>query len=366
MKKSEINRLTQRWLSAGAITQQQAEYITSDVEQYISETSGNKFITAIVSIGTLGLSAGVLLIIASNWSGFSSGFKLLLAVLLPIVPLVFAYWQILMRGAVTVFALVAHTFGLILVGGAIALIEQTYHLQSSLSTTLWMWNLLTVPFLFVFKRTENVIVTTILTGAAILVSTFEYLDSANVSESFAIVALTAVSLGFVATMYGLGTQLRNFKLWSGGGRFLRLTGVTLATVILYLMTFEFYARILTSSDNYYSYTTNSYWMPVSVILNLLFIGFLVFCLLRAAKYEEYNFAFWVVRMSAVYIFTKYITLFSDMLDTGLFFVIGGLIFIFGGWFLEKNKKHLITYMKGDRSNGGENPYIPQANNTPYV
>lgn len=369
MNKSEINRLTERWLAAGAITTEQAAYITNDVEHYISETSGNKFITAVVSIGTLGLSAGVLLIIASNWSGFSDGIKLLLALLLPIVPLTFAYWQIMMRGVATVFALVAHTFGLLLVGGAIALIEQTYHLQSSLSGTLWLWNMLTIPFLLVFKRAENVIVTTTLTAGALLASTIQYLDEADFEEGFSVMLLTIISLGFLTLMYWLGAQLRHSEVWGSGSRFLRITGATVATFILYLMTFEFYARVVTSSDryyDYYSYTANTSWMPISIALNIGFIIFLVIALLRATKYEEYNFAFWVVRMAAVYLFTKYITLFSTMLDTGLFFVVGGLIFIVGGWLLENRKAQLIAFMKGASQERGQNPYLPQSNNDTYA
>lgn len=369
MNKTEIRRLTERWLAAGAISPEQASYITTDVDQYISETSGNKFITAIVSIGTLGLSAGVLLIIASNWSGFSDGVKLLLALLLPIVPLVFAYWQIMVRGAATVFALVAHTFGLLLIGGAIALIEQTYHLQSSISATLWVWNLLAIPFLIVFKRAENVVVSTILTGSALLASTIQYLDDINAEEGFAVLMLTSVAFGFVGVMYWLGTVLRPLERWESGGRFLRLAGGTLATVMLYLMTFEFYARVVTNSGryyDYYTYTMNTTWMPVSILLNLVFLVFLVIALLRAAKYEEYNFAFWVVRMAAVYLFTKYITLFGEMLDTGLFFVVGGLIFIVGGWLLEHRKAQLIAFMKGVRSAREEGSYTGPSNDTPYA
>jgi uncharacterized membrane protein len=89
------------------------------------------------------------------------------------------------------------------------------------------------------------------------------------------------------------------------------------------------------------------WMPFSIGLNVLFIGFLVFVLLKAFSYEENGLGFWVVRIFALYLLTKYVTLFSEMLDTGFFLIGGGLLFIGGAWFLEKNKANLIYLMKNE-------------------
>ena len=84
---------------------------------------------------------------------------------------------------------------------------------------------------------------------------------------------------------------------------------------------------------------------VSIALNLLFLGFLVFALARAVKHEEYAFAFSIVRLAGLYIVVKYFTLFYTMFDTGLLFMVGGVIFILGGWLLEKNKGLLTAHLK---------------------
>ncbi len=95
-------------------------------------------------------------------------------------------------------------------------------------------------------------------------------------------------------------------------------------------------------------------MMLSIVFNLTFIGFMVFALFRSVKYEEYNFAFSVVRVAALYLFVKYVTLFSSMLDTGVFLIVGGLLFTFGARFLEKNKGKLVVFMRESRESSQMN------------
>ena len=107
-----------------------------------------------------------------------------------------------------------------------------------------------------------------------------------------------------------------------------------------MTTFEFYARLVTDT----SYR-GSEWVPLSIIFNLLFIGFLVFVLVQAIKYQEERLVYGAVRMMFIYVIVKYYTLFSGILDTGLLFVVGGIIFIAGAWYLEKNKQKLMMLVK---------------------
>ena len=95
------------------------------------------------------------------------------------------------------------------------------------------------------------------------------------------------------------------------------------------------------------------WEVASLFFNLFFIGFLVFAILRSVKFEEYNFAFSLVRLFALYLLVKYFTLFFDMFDTGLFFMIGGALFITGGWYMEKNRERLTEFMKHKHEEGIE-------------
>lgn len=343
MKKREIDQIINRWLEEEKISYEQAQYMLADVAAITSEKSGRKFISTIMYIGATALSLGALLLIASNWSELAKGVKLILALLLPILPLCFAYWQLIVRGENKVLGRAANILSLALVGGSLSLIGQIYHLEAGSNSLLWTWVLLTTPFVFIFQKKENVLFSAVLIGFSILFSLFDFFDKANIDESTSVLLLTITSLFYAFLLYSIGGALRYASSWLSSGRVMRIFGAGLAATTLFFTTFEFYARIITDSSGYRS--SGGEWMPVSIVLNLVFIGFLVFSLVRATKYEEYSFAFSILRLFGLYLLVKYCTLFYSMFDTGLFFMVGGILFIVGGWLLEKNKNTLLLYMK---------------------
>lgn len=341
MKKKDINALIDCWQQAGQISGEQAAYMKTDVATVTSEKSGHQFISAIMYIGATGLSLGALLLIASNWEGLSRPIKVVLALLLPIIPLCFAYWQLIMKGTTRVLGQAANVFGLALVGGSLAIIGQTYNLESDMVSFLWTWAILTFPFIFVFRRKENVLFSATIIGVASLYALVEYLDATDMDEGALLLLLTLASLGYAGIMYGIGNMLGTLSSWTETSRLLRLGAASLATITLFITTFNIYAQEITGD----SFNNQTNWEVLSFGFNLFFIGFLVFVLLRTIRLEEYSYAFGVVRLFGIYLIVKYITLFYSMLDTGLFFMIGGIIFITGGWFLEKKKSLLLSYMR---------------------
>lgn len=347
MKKIDVSTLIQKWLDAGVITPEQSAHMHADLIEYTSKQSGDKFITSIMYIGGGALSLGALLFIASNWSYLSKSVKLVLALLLPILPLVYAYWQLVIKNSPNILGRVANIFGLALVGGSLALIGQIYNLESDMVLFFWMWVILTAPFVFIFRTVENVAFGSILVGVALLFSLFKFLEVANTDTPSVLILLTSAALLYAAILYGAGTALRSAGSWAQSARILRIGGGGLAAAVLFLTTFSWYAQALLGTGY-----GESGWEVLSLVLNLGFVAFLVFVLMRALKYEEYNFAFSIVRLFGLYLFVKYCTLFYSMFDTAIFFLVGGVLFILGGWFLEKNKKYLTGYMKGASSETG--------------
>lgn len=348
MKKAEIETLIDRWQAGNVVTAEQAKFMKSDLATFTSEHSGNRFISAIMYIGSTGLALGALLLIASNWAGLSDGIKLILSLLLPVLPLCFAYWRLVVVGEDRVLARAANILGVALIGGTLALIGQIYHLEANMQSFLWTWAILSAPFVFVFEKKENVLISAVLVGAAVLFSLFEFLDDSNVTGGTAVVLITLVALLYSYIMYAVGAALRSAAVWADSGRLMRLGGASIAVITLFVTTFEYYARAIVegSYDPYsYTYTASADWQMLSIALNLFFIGFLVFVLFRATKFEEYGLAFTVVRVMGFYLLVKYCTLFYSMFDTGLFFIVGGVLFILGGWFLERNKKTFMSYMR---------------------
>jgi len=166
-------------------------------------------------------------------------------------------------------------------------------------------------------------------------------------ESTILIVSTIILLIYSYFLYLIGVALRNAENWLSSGRLLRVGGASLATTVLFITTFDFYAQMIVG----YSYRNQGAdWYAFALGFNIFFIGFLVFALIRSIKFEEYSFAFSIVRIFGLYLLVKYVTLFFSMLDTGLFFVLGGVLFIAGGWVLERNKKSLVSYMKSSVNN----------------
>ena len=249
MKKVEIDSLIQNWLEVGAVSSEQASFMTTEVARTVSEKSGGKFISAVMYIGAAALSAGALLFIASNWEYLTKGIKLMLAFLLPIIPLAFAYFQLVVKekSEFKVLGRAANIFGVALIGGSLALIGQIYNLEANMISFLWTWALLSLPFVFVFKKSENVFFGAILVGGALLASLIDFLDSAQMDETALVLLLTSTSLLYAYVLYIIGVALRYAVEWSEGGRLLRLLGAGLAAALLFFCDL----RVLCSSTDWF-------------------------------------------------------------------------------------------------------------------
>jgi len=343
MKQKDIESLIDRWRGDGVVTSEQANYMLQDLKESTLEQSGKKLITIISLVGAAALTAGMLLIIASNWTYLGKTFQLLLALLLPVVPLSIAYYMVEVRQSKSVLSRVANVFGVGLIGGALAIIGQIYHLEAGYTTLMLFWLLLSLPFVFVFRRPENVGISAVLAGFAIFTWVIEALEVLENwwwdTQSFTI-TLTVALAAYCLILYIIGKSLRNSAVWGSGARVLRLLSASVGTVTLFVTTFEFYARIVTDSGY-----RDSGWIPLSIMFNLIFIGFLIFVLVQAIKYQEERLVYGAVRMMFIYLIVKYFTLFSGMLDTGLLFVVGGVLFVAGGWYLEKNKRKLAIFVQ---------------------
>lgn len=339
MKQKDIEGLISRWQRDGVVTPEQASYMSQDLRASTSEQSGKKLITIVSLIGAAVLTSGVLLIISSNWAYLGKTIQLLLALLLPVIPLSVAYYMVEVRQSESVLSRVANVFGVGLIGGALSLIGQIYHLESGYATLMFFWLLLSLPFVFVFRRPENLSISAVLGGLAIFTWIIERFEDWGITEQSFTITITAVLIAYCLLLYLVGKTLKNSVVWGSGARVLRFLSTSVATVILFVTTFEFYARLVTDSGY-----EESGWIPLSVAFNLIFIGFLMFGLVRAIKYQKEGLVYSTVRMVFIYVIVKYFTLFSGILDTGLLFVVGGIMFIAGAWYLEKNKQKLMMLM----------------------
>ena len=352
MRKKEFASLIAKWETEGVVTREQADYMRFEIDAVTAEQSGNRFIAIVMYIGAIALAAGALLSIASNWSWLGREVKLLLTILLPVLPLSFAYWQLEMRRQTHVLGRAANIVGVALIGGALALIGQIYNLESNMTSFLWTWSVLSIPFVFVFRKPENLFLSVLGVGIALVYGTIDLLSTAVDDPATIILVPTWLALGYCLLVYVVASAFRHSEAWSDGLRLLRVSSGAVAGAVPFLTTFDVYARAVAGWDG-------GAWFIYSVLFNLLFIGYLLFALYRATRYEEQSFAFGILRLFGIYIVVKYITLFDSMFGTGMLFIGAGVLFIVGGWLLEKKKHLLFNLLRSAGTESGTSRFAPQ-------
>lgn len=344
MNRKELDSLIDSWVEGSVISHEQSLVMKEQVSVKTAEKSGSKMISAFGYIGAFGIAGGILSIIAVNWGFLPKVIKLIFAFLLPIVPLCGAYYLSNVQSSRTVFVRVLNVIGLFMIGGTIALIGQIYNLPGNYVMTLWMWSLLSVPLVFLLRRTENVVFSVIAVGIAIIYSFGDFVEyfAPQIGSGMIVLMLTVLGLFYTYAMYRVGAKVRYSEMWTESGRWLRLSGAGIASTILFVTTFEFYARLVTNAS---FFNDSSEWILWSLVFNLIFIAFLVFALFRSVAFEEYSFAFSIVRLAMIYVVLKYITLFGTILHTGVFLILGGILFVSLGVLVEKKKGAIENFMR---------------------
>jgi uncharacterized membrane protein len=359
MKKSDVLSLLQKWLGEGSISNEQAAYMQAEIEQFTANRSSTQFIASIMYVGAAALALGVLMFIASNWEVLPKIFKLACALLLPVIPLLFAYYKLILKNTSMVLARAANVLGVAMIGGSMSIIGQVYNLEPDYTLFFWMWAVLSVPFLLLFRKVENTFSFAVLLAASVGASLLDLVESYRIESSGAILLFTYSALFYCAAMYFIGSLFRRVQAWEESTRLLRIGAGSISITILFVTTFDWYAQLLTNDWGLFRSGDDGSWIPYAILFNIVFIIYLVFVMHRAIRFEEYEFAFTVVRMFMLYLIVKYFTLFYDMFQTGILMIGGGILFITAGWLLERYRKDIIEYFKqmAPKNNAPSHPLI---------
>lgn len=333
--KRNLDQLIAHWQKQKIITATQATQMRSDIDLDSKTRNKNRFIMALSTLGAVALGVGVILFVSSNWEHLPKAIKLLMAVLLPIVPLATAHWLLMVKKTYLSLGRGAALVGILLIGAALAIIGQLYHLESEYVRFLTVWALLALPFVYWFKRVENVFVLVALIGGVLLALLTELTDRRWLFDDVAMTLMPVIYLAYGGILYSLGTQFQRLKDWQKSAVLLRVVGVQLALVALFVMTFQFYAETVHDGLG---------WSEVAVrlFLNIFYVGFLVLVLYKAIAIEAEKIISTVFFWFGVFILVRYFDFFWDMLPTSLFFIVGGIIFIGGAVALEKQRKRLLA------------------------
>lgn len=278
-----------------------------------NESSSVGFIKILSIIGAVCIGFGVILIISSNWSEFPKFIKLLLSIMLPIISLGIWYYFTYVQSELKILWNAFLLMGGVLIGATIALIWQTYNLDGTVGSLLLMWFIVSLPLVFVFKlKTLAVMSTALFYGLIFYYTTEEFFASWR-DEKYILAIFAVISGVTTIASYILG-QMFEWKY-----NYLLKPVWVISLKILFLVLF------LWTVDDWFMFLWESFMWVIAH--NILFLGIIGFTMWWANKNHEILLRHATFVWIGLYIFVKYMELFSGYLEAGIFFIVTGFFII---------------------------------------
>jgi len=380
------------WLESGTITQEQAQKMLVDVDQKSKEERSNKFIVAISTIGAILLGIGAILFVASSWREIPNLMKVLILLGSTFGAYYLGYLfkydkKNLPKVGVSLFFL-----GALLFGASIFLIAQIYHINANAHSLVLIWLIGVLPLVYAFRSEPIAALSSLL--FFIWIGLFIFRGGrfdGDIFFSFPVIYLSAGTLLFsIGGLHYLKPQLIKIA------RIFRISGIKIAMLSLFLLTFKFFSGYIDSywfrnsrmledmssqlmigivlfsilaiiglvinllfnpsqskTNSFESgaalgllgFTLLFFFFPAessvyTVIYNLLFAGLTIFLIYIGYQRSDIKIVnigiFWL----SVFIFAKYFDFFWDLMDRSLFFIVGGLILVLGGIAMERKRRQI--------------------------
>lgn len=386
MKTSDIDHLH----SAGLITAEQRAAI---IEHYQLDHESNRLLVILAIIGAVLVSAGIILLIASNWEDIPRLVKLAGALVL-LVGAHGAGWRLARDGRHPVIAQALHLVGSGMFLANIALVGQTYNLSSRPPNAILLWLAGVVPLAWILRSRAHHILSLCIFGLwlglelnqhdsflffdgearqfmvyALLGSLFiglgQWLDRSRfpefgpATEKFGLLALHLAAYPMALGPY-YGSDKVAAGAWAIAG------GITVAAAALALISAARWRVVvdtqwrwvwalaqlgllaltwhgLTAERHGWWYETRHEFGPHWIAMPVLFL----FCLIQA-HVGLIRRSPWMINLAitfiGVYIITAYIELFGTMQQTGLMFLMGGALLIGLAIYLERKRRALLKRM----------------------
>jgi uncharacterized membrane protein len=386
MKATDIRKLRE----AGFINEAQEHAI---VEHFKLDREGNRFLTIVGTLGAILISAGIILLIASNWNDIPRLLKLGVGLAL----LLGAYaggWTVDRSGRHPVVA-----EGLYLIGSGmflanIALVGQIYNLSSRPPNAIGLWLAGVAPLAWTLRSKAQHILALIIFGVWLgleLNQRDSWLYFAGQGRQFMLYSLLGILFAAIGPLLGrskfpefgpstekfglLATQIASYPLTLGlfygsdqvaTGAWAIAGGFTAVTILLWLLAVTRLDLIpdrqwrwvwvaaqfgllglawmgLTVKGSYGGWETHRLFGPHWIAVPALFL----FCLIQA-QVGLIRRSKWLVNLAMVFIglhlITAYFQLFGSQQTTGIMFVVTGLVLIGLAVYLERKRRSLMKRM----------------------
>lgn len=387
------------WLESGTISSEQAEKMLVDVNRQSKEDKTSKFVVAISTIGAIILGIGMLLFVASNWKAMPNLIKILILFFSTFGSYYLGY--VLKYGKKNLPRIGASLIflGALLFGVSIFLIAQIYNINANAHSLVLIWLIGILPLVYGFNSQLIAALAALL--FFIWATLFSVEDGGHFLSLLIFMPIVFLSIGtFILSAGGLHyfkPQLANI------GKIFRMAGIGISMFSLFVLTFNFFWEAFLSETafkwlahkelvstlanpaminamiffglsifglllnlifnpskskmNIYEnmipistvfLTLLAISIPSSIyifIFNLIFAGLTLF--LIYIGYQKTNIklinigTFWL----SVFLLTKYFEVFWRLIDRSLFFIIGGVLLLFGGIFMERKIKQVKRSFK---------------------
>lgn len=386
MKATDIRKIRE----AGFITEAQEHAI---VEHFKLDREGNRFLAIVGIIGAILVSAGIILLIASNWNDIARLLKLGVGLAL-LLGTHAGGWALGRSGRHPVMAEVLHLLGSGMFLANIALVGQIYNLSSRPPNAILLWLAGVAPLAWILRSKAQHILALTIFGVWLgleLNQRDSWLFFAGEGRQFMLYSLLGILFAALGLLLGqskfpefgpptekfglLATHIASYPLtlgffyssgqvapaaWAITGV---LSGLTLALWLLAV------PRLGVIPDRQWSWV----WAAVQVgLIGLVWLGLTVegrydgwekhrlvgphwiavpalffFCLLQA-QVGLIRRSKWLVNLAMVFIglhvITAYFQLFGTMQTTGMMFVVTGLFLIGLAVYLERKRRSLMKRM----------------------
>jgi uncharacterized membrane protein len=325
--KNKLALHANRWEEKKIITAKQKAAI---IEEVAWESSGAGFLKILGTIWALLIGAGVLLIIAGNWSGFPKILQLIMALALPIVSLwlgyYFSYIQVELRKIGQAFALL----GWVMIGANVALIGQIYNTDGTVGWLLLIWLIMLLPVLYVFKVKTLAVLATGLFYWVCYYYLFEVIFTSWRDEEYVIAAFTFISAGITLLAY----------LWNKATK--ELYNYMLYPVALISLKILFFVLFLAAiwDDGWFNFMFLADWFAGILLHNVIFLGTIFACMWWANKNSEILLRHATFVWFGLWFAWKYFELVGSYMQGGMFFVMSGIVLMWIVYTLVKINKKL--------------------------
>lgn len=295
--KKKLQVYLDTWVAKWIIQEEQKQRILDDIAH---ETKASMFFSLLSIIGALFIGIWALLVIASNRQYFPKFMKLLFILAMPIVSIGVGYYLSYIKQEYKKIWYAFIFLWSLLIWASLALLWQLYHLGGSVSFLLFLWFILTIPLVSIFKFRSIALLNVILLYLAIF-SSFEDNLFTNQKTLLITIALVAVFITSLATFIQKNLQHSIFKKYVSLFNVYKITSITVLLYVLFL--WIFYP-----------------WLVTTFFHHIIFLIVLFFAMREAIRIHSTALKYITFLFLGIFIIVKYVSWFWSYLHTGIFFI----------------------------------------------